>query len=88
MDEIFGKLRSLQDILSAKIELEKTIREIPKVLTTQEELLQRLKKTFIDKNKEYEDHRAEAGKFRNLLFETEGIRERAERTSARRKAST
>jgi predicted nucleic acid-binding Zn-ribbon protein len=79
MDEIFDKLRSLQDILSAKIELEKTIREIPKVLTTQEELLQRLKKTFIDKNKEYEDHRTEAGKFRNLLFETESIRERAEK---------
>jgi predicted nucleic acid-binding Zn-ribbon protein len=76
---IFDKLRGLQDILSEKIGLEQVIQEIPKVLTTQEELLTRLKRGFIEKNMEYEKTRTAAGEYRNLLFEAEKTRERAEK---------
>ncbi len=79
MDEMFDKLRTLQDILSKKIELEHTIEEAPKILTDQEELSARMKKNFIEKNKEYEETRSKAGDFRNLLFEAESTRERAEK---------
>ncbi|MDR1221134.1 MAG: C4-type zinc ribbon domain-containing protein [Treponema sp.] len=79
MDEVFDKLRSLQDILSKKIELEQEIEESPKILTDQEEVLARYKKNFIEKNQEYEKIRTTAGEFRNLLFEAESTRERAER---------
>ncbi|MDR0376073.1 MAG: nucleic acid-binding protein, partial [Treponema sp.] len=79
MDEVFDKLRSLQDILSKKIELEREIEESPKILTDQEEVLARYKKNFIEKNQEYEKKRATVGEFRNLLFEAESSRERAER---------
>jgi predicted nucleic acid-binding Zn-ribbon protein len=79
MDEIFDKLRALQDILSKKIELEKAIEESPKILTDQEELSSRLKKSFIEKNQEYEKTRTSAGEFRNLLFVAESTRERAEK---------
>jgi predicted nucleic acid-binding Zn-ribbon protein len=79
MDEIFEKLRALQDILSQKITLEQDIQEIPKILTTQEELLARLKKTFIDKNQDYEKTRILEGEYRNLLMEAESARERAEK---------
>lgn len=79
MDEVKNKLKELQDILSQKIELEKEIHEIPKMLTTQEELLSRLKKSFIEKNQEYEKVRAAVSEFKKLLFEAETNREKAEK---------
>jgi predicted nucleic acid-binding Zn-ribbon protein len=79
MDEVFEKLRLLQDILSRKIVLEQNIQEIPKLLSTQEELLARLKRSFIDKNQEYEKTRLAETEFRGLLSDAEQARERAEK---------
>jgi predicted nucleic acid-binding Zn-ribbon protein len=79
MDDVFGKLRTLQDILSQKITLEQNIQEIPKLLITQEELLARLKKSFIEKNQDYEKAKAAESEYRNLLYEAEAARERAEK---------
>jgi predicted nucleic acid-binding Zn-ribbon protein len=79
MEGIFEKLRSLQDILSEKIVLEQEIQEIPKLLTTQEELLARLKKAFIEKNIEFEKTRSLEIEYRNLLMEAESARERSEK---------
>jgi predicted nucleic acid-binding Zn-ribbon protein len=79
MDNVFEKLRLLQDMLSEKIGLEQTIQEIPKLLLTQEELLVRLKKTFIEKNQEYDKAKTAEAEFRNLLFEAETHREKAEK---------
>ena len=79
MDEVFEKLRKLQDILSQKIGLEQSIQEIPKILITQEELLARLKKSFIDKNQDYEKSRTSEAEYRSLLAEAEGAREQAEK---------
>jgi predicted nucleic acid-binding Zn-ribbon protein len=73
------KLRNLQDILSKKITLEHDIQEIPKILGTQEELLTRLKKTFIEKNQEYEKVKTQEAEFRTLLLEAESMREKAEK---------
>ncbi|MDR1428743.1 MAG: C4-type zinc ribbon domain-containing protein [Spirochaetaceae bacterium] len=79
MEDVFGKLRTLQDILSEKIALEQEIQEIPKILVTQEELLARLKKTFIEKNQDYEKAKSSEAEFRNLLAEAESGREKAEK---------
>ncbi|MDR0759231.1 MAG: C4-type zinc ribbon domain-containing protein [Treponema sp.] len=79
MEQVFEKLRSLQDVLSQKIALEQEIQEIPKLLTTREEMLARLKKTFIDYNQGYEKARASEAKFRELLVEAELAREKAEK---------
>ena len=79
MDEVYGKLRTLQDILSEKIKLEHEVEEIPKILVTQEELLARLKKTFIDKNLEFEKSRALDVEYRNLLEEAAAMREKSEK---------
>jgi predicted nucleic acid-binding Zn-ribbon protein len=76
---IFDKLRALQDVLAKKIELEKEITEIPKMLTTQEELLLRLKKQWIDKDQEYVEAKKAEGECRNQLFEAESTREKAEK---------
>jgi len=73
------KLRTLQEIIYEKLGLEKSIQEIPKLLGTQEELLNRLKKTFIEKNADYEKIKAEEIDLKNRLFETELSRERSEK---------
>ncbi|MDR0451378.1 MAG: C4-type zinc ribbon domain-containing protein [Treponema sp.] len=79
MDDVFEKLRTLQDILSEKISLEHDIQEIPKLLVTQEELLSRLKRSFIEKNQDYEKAKAAENEFRNFLLEAEKMREDAEK---------
>ncbi|MDR3020554.1 MAG: C4-type zinc ribbon domain-containing protein [Treponema sp.] len=78
-DNDLDKLRSLQEIIYEKIGLEKNIQEIPKLLGTQEELLNRLKKTFIEKNQDYEKIKAEETELRGRLFETELAREKSEK---------
>ncbi|MDR1143807.1 MAG: C4-type zinc ribbon domain-containing protein [Spirochaetaceae bacterium] len=79
MEEVFDKLRTLQDILSEKIKLEHEVEEIPKILVTQEELLARLKKTFIEKSLEYEKFRSSEVEYRELLEEAVSMREKSEK---------
>ena len=76
---VFDKLRTLQDILSEKIILEQKIQEIPKLLTTQEELLTRMKKSFIEKNQDYEKAKTAESEYRNFLADAEAKREKAEK---------
>ena len=52
MTEVFDKLKSLQEVLVEKYDLEKKIVSSPKQLDSQDELLARLKKEYIEKNKE------------------------------------
>ena len=56
-NDVLEKLRALQDILARKSELETEILDAPKALTNQEELLEKLKSGYIDKNSEYEELR-------------------------------
>jgi predicted nucleic acid-binding Zn-ribbon protein len=79
MDDVLEKLLALQDILSKKINLEKDIQQIPKILVTREELLVRMKKTSIEKHQDYEKVKAAEGELKNLLAEAETMRERAEK---------
>ena len=79
MEKVFDTLKTLQDILSEKIELEQKILESPKLLTTQEELLARMKKAFIEKSQEYEKARTSEAEYRNFLADAESKRERAEK---------
>lgn len=79
MDKVFETLKTLQDILSEKIELEQKIQEIPKLLNKQEELLVRMKKSFVEKNLDYEKAKTSEAEYRNSLAEAESKRERAEK---------
>ena len=82
MDELFENLKTLQDILSEKITLEHDIAEIPKLLVTQEELLARMKKSFIEKSADYENAKAAEVEYRNSLAEAEAKIEKSEKTIA------
>ena len=79
MEKVFETLKTLQDILSEKIELEQKIQEIPKLLTKQEELLARMKKSFIEKNLDYEKAKVAEAEYRNSLADAEAKREKAEK---------
>ena len=62
MIEVFEKLKTLQDVLALKYELEAKITDAPKKLSSQDELLARLKKEFIEKNAIYEEVRTKVAK--------------------------
>jgi predicted nucleic acid-binding Zn-ribbon protein len=77
--DVFDKLRTLQDILAEKYELEEKIDSQPKLLSSQEELLARLKKEFITRNNEYQEAKEKVGKLKLELQEAESARERGEK---------
>jgi uncharacterized protein len=79
MEKVLETLKTLQDILSEKISLEHKIQEIPKMLTKQEELLTRMKKSFVEKNLEYEKAKTAEAEYRNSLADAESKREKAEK---------
>ncbi|AGT44256.1 zinc ribbon domain-containing protein [Treponema pedis] len=78
-NDVFEKLRALQDILAKKNELEAEIKDAPKSLVTREELLERLKSGYIDKNSEYEELRKAIAVLKADLFEAEDKREKSEK---------
>ena len=79
MSVVFDKLKSLQDILSEKYQIEALISEAPKTLGNQEIALSQSKKEFIEKNKAYEEKRKLVGGLRTKLAEAEAARERGEK---------
>ncbi len=77
--DIFDKLKELQDILSQKFEIERDIQEIPKAMVTKNELLNRLKKTYIEKNEKVEATKKKIANLRVRLAEAESLREKYEK---------
>jgi predicted nucleic acid-binding Zn-ribbon protein len=75
MDQVFTKLRSLQEILSQKFEIEREMEEIPKILATRTELLNRMKKAYLEKTQEYETKGRYIEELRNKALEAERVRE-------------
>ena len=75
MTEVFEKLRSLQEILSERYELEREINEVPRTLTTKTELLSRLRKQYIEKNTQIEDVKENISRLRIRLSDAEKQRE-------------
>ena len=79
MTEIFEKLKDLQDILAEKYAIQREIEEAPKKLFSQDELLARLKKEFIEKNANYEELRKKVVQLKTELAEADAAREKGEK---------
>lgn len=79
MTEVFDKLKSLQDVLVEKYDLEKKIESSPKQLDSQDELLARLKKEYIEKDKSYKEIKATVEHLKRELSEAEASREKGEK---------
>ena len=78
MQEVFEKLQSLQEVLSRKFEVQNEIADIPKVLATKTELLNRMKKTFVDKSQEHRAKTQFVDELRKKAIEAEAAREKFE----------
>lgn len=79
IEKVFDKLRTLQEILSLKFQVQKEIEEIPGALATKTELLNRLKKSYIDKSKSSHDLIESTKKLRTKAIEAEAEREKFEK---------
>jgi predicted nucleic acid-binding Zn-ribbon protein len=75
MQEVFDKLRKLQEVLSEKFEVQKEMEEIPKILATKTELLNRMKKGYVEKSQEYKAKSKYIDELRNRAIEAERQRE-------------
>jgi predicted nucleic acid-binding Zn-ribbon protein len=79
VQEIFDKLRSLQSILSEKYQVETEIEDIPKILATKMELLNRLKKSYIQKNSDLDAMKEKIKDTKRKMNEAEREREQYEK---------
>jgi predicted nucleic acid-binding Zn-ribbon protein len=75
---VYDKLRALQDVLSRKFEVEREIQEIPKSLATKTELLNRVKKSSMDKGAGYQVALTQIQDFTQKLADAEQAREKYE----------
>ena len=78
MQDVLNKLKSLQDILSQKFDTEHEMNEIPKILSTKTELLNRLKKSFIDMNDDIENRKKRIRELKQNMLKAEQEREKYE----------
>lgn len=67
MNEVFEKLKKLQDILVEKYAIEDKLREEPKQVNQYKALLDQTRKKYIDKNTDYEDVKSEIYSLRTEL---------------------
>ena len=79
MEKTFEILQQLQEILSKKYAIERDILEIPKALETKQEILNRLKKSYVDKNQEFESTKDEIRHLNFEMTEAERLREESEK---------
>ncbi len=78
MEKVFEKLRALQGILSQRFDIEREIDEIPRILSTKTELLNRLKQTYVDRNAEYDATQAKIKEIRERIVAAEQERQKFE----------
>jgi len=76
--EMLEKLKTYQEILSARVELEEEIDLLPKTIEAQNEMLSRLKKSFGDKDEAFKRCEEKVRELRQGLQEAEMMREKAE----------
>lgn len=79
MSKVFDNLEKLQGILSEKYQIQAKIQEVPKQLSSQEELLSRLKKEYIEKNSKYEELKVKINGIKEELEEAVKNREEGEK---------
>lgn len=79
MSKVFDNLEKLQGILSEKYQVQRKIEEVPKQLSSQEELLSRLKKEYIEKNAKYEELKGKVEAIKEELEEAVKSREAGEK---------
>ena len=78
LDDVLHKLRTLQEVLFQRFRTENEISEIPRALSTKTELLNRLKRSYVEKSEQYDQLRVRIHDLRERAIEAEREREHYE----------
>lgn len=79
MSEVLDKLKSLQDVLAEKYEIESKVEELPKSLDGSTESLERFKAEYIDTNAEFESQKSKVLALKQDLEDAVRVRESGEK---------
>lgn len=78
MEELFERLRKFQELLMERVSIEDEIRELPKAIIAQEEVLVRARKALTERTARYEELGAHVGQLRAELAEVMAHKEKSE----------
>ena len=78
LEEVLHKLRALQEVQSQRFRTENEISEIPRALSTKTEVLNRLKRSYVEKSELYDQVRERIYELRERAIEAEREREHYE----------
>jgi predicted nucleic acid-binding Zn-ribbon protein len=78
MEDLFERLKTFQELLMERVAIEKEIRELPKSIAAQEEVLTRARKSQVEKKARYEDLSAKVLELKGNLAETVALKDKSE----------
>lgn len=78
MEELFDRLRKFQGLLMERVAIEKEIRELPKSIAAQEEVLTRARKSYGERSLRLEEAQSRVGQLRAELADVVQHKEKSE----------
>lgn len=78
MEELFERLRKFQGLLMERVAIEKEIRELPKSIAAQEEVLTRARKSYGERSQRLQEAQARVGQLRAELADVVQHKEKSE----------
>lgn len=78
MEELFERLRTFQELLMERVAIEKDVRELPKSIAAQEEVLARAKKTYIERSERFVETKSRVGQLRAELAKVMAHKDKSE----------
>ncbi len=78
MEELFERLRTFQELLMERVAIEKDVRELPKSIAAQEEVLTRAKKSYGERNLRFEETQSRVGQLRAELADVVTHKDKSE----------
>lgn len=78
MEELFERLRTFQELLLERVAIEKEVRELPKSIAAQEEVLARARKSYGDRSQRLSDSQAKVGQLRAELADVVAHKDKSE----------
>ena len=78
MEELFERLRTFQELLMERVAIEKEVRELPKSIVAQEEVLARARKSYGERSQRFEETQSRVGQLRAELADVVAHKEKSE----------
>jgi len=78
MEELFERLRTFQELLMERVAIEKDVRELPKSIAAQEEVLRRARKSYGDRSLRLEETQSRVGQLRAELADVVAHKDKSE----------